>query len=114
VALLCEPQCSLWLAFEFDLFSGKNLTTEDTEVHRGTPQSKAHSLEALSPGECESQELASASPFQRYWPAHRMFHLFTGSLRLQVRRFQSEVPLGGTIGVVDQHQMRVVLQAFCL
>ena len=31
-----------------------------------------------------------------------------------MRSFQLEIPFGGTVGVVDQHEMRIVLQAFGL
>ena len=35
-------------------------------------------------------------------------------LRFQMRCLQSEIPFGGTVGVVDQHQVRIVLQPFGL
>ena len=43
-----------------------------------------------------------------------MPHLASRSLCVQVSSFQLEVPLGGTVGVIDQHEMRIVLQAFRL
>ena len=43
-----------------------------------------------------------------------MLHLAAGAFRFQMRGLQLEIPFGGTVGVVDQHEMRIVLQAFGL
>ena len=43
-----------------------------------------------------------------------MFHLCACTLRLEVRRFQLEIPLGGAVGVVDQHEVWIVLQTLRL
>src|ERR1039457_2732220 len=40
--------------------------------------------------------------------------LSTGLLHLQVSALQSEIPFCGAIRVVDQHEMRIVLQSFGL
>src|SRR5579863_2743999 len=53
-------------------------------------------------------------PLQRNRPRHRMLHLPTSAAPLQIRRLQLEVPLRRTIRVVDQHQMRIMLQALRL
>ena len=59
-------------------------------------------------------DFPSAPPFQRNWSGHGMFHLRARALGFQVCRLQSEVPLGGAIGVFDQHQMRIVFETFAL
>jgi len=46
--------------------------------------------------------------------AHRMWQCFARSARLDQIRFQREVPLRRAIRIVNQHQVRVVLQAFGL
>jgi hypothetical protein len=43
-----------------------------------------------------------------------MFHLAANAFGFEMRGFQLKVPFGGTVGVVDQHEMRIVLQAFGL
>ena len=43
-----------------------------------------------------------------------MLHGLAGTLCFLIRRFQLEIPLGRTVCVVDQHKVRVVLQAFRL
>ena len=43
-----------------------------------------------------------------------MLHLCAGALGFQVGGFQLEIPFGGAVGVVDQHEVRIVLQAFGL
>src|ERR1022692_4533471 len=58
--------------------------------------------------------LESASPLQGNRTRHRMLHLTTGAFRFQVRRLQLEIPSRGTVGIVDQHEMRMVLQALGL
>ena len=43
-----------------------------------------------------------------------MLHFCAGAFGFQVRGLQLEIPLRGAVGVVDQHEVRVVLQAFGL
>ena len=43
-----------------------------------------------------------------------MLHFPAGALGFEVRGFQLEIPLRGTVGVVDQHQVWIVLQSFRL
>lgn len=43
-----------------------------------------------------------------------MFHRRAGAFRFEMRGLQLEIPFGGTVGVVDEHEMRIVLQAFGL
>ena len=43
-----------------------------------------------------------------------MLHLATGALGFEVRGLELEIPFGGTVGVIDQHEMWIVLQAFGL
>jgi len=43
-----------------------------------------------------------------------MLHRAAGTFGFQVRGFQLEVPFRGAVGVVDQHEVRIVLQAFRL
>ena len=43
-----------------------------------------------------------------------MLHRLTGALRFQVGGFELEVPFGGAVSVVDEHEVRIVLQAFGL
>ena len=54
------------------------------------------------------------SPPQRNRPRHRVLHLSTRALRLQVCRLQLEIPFCGAVRVVDQHEMWIVLQTFGL
>src|SRR6266700_3645559 len=56
----------------------------------------------------------SASPLQRDRPAHRMLHFCSGSFRFEVRGLERKVPLRRTIGIIDQHQMWIMLQTFAL
>ena len=49
-----------------------------------------------------------------HWAAHRVWQGFARSARLDQIRLQREVPLGWAVGVVNQHQMRIVLQSFGL
>ena len=43
-----------------------------------------------------------------------MHHCRAGAPRLQQVRFQPEIPLGGPVGIVDQHQPWIVLQSLSL
>lgn len=43
-----------------------------------------------------------------------MLHPTAGALRFKVRGLQLKVPFGGAVGVIDQHEMGIVLQAFGL
>ena len=43
-----------------------------------------------------------------------MLHLSPGAFRFEISGLQLEIPFGGTIGIVNQHEMRIVLQAFGL
>ena len=43
-----------------------------------------------------------------------MLHFPAGALGFEVRGFQLEIPLSGTVGVVDQHEVWIVLQSFRL
>ena len=43
-----------------------------------------------------------------------MLHFPAGALGFEVRGFQLEIPLRRPVGVVDQHEMGIVLQAFGL
>jgi hypothetical protein len=43
-----------------------------------------------------------------------VFDFCAGALGFLVRGFQLEIPFGGAVGVVDQHEVRVVLKAFGL
>ena len=43
-----------------------------------------------------------------------MLHLRAGSPGMLMRGLQLEIPLGGPIGIIDQHEMRIVLQTFSL
>src|SRR5580693_10160928 len=61
-----------------------------------------------------SRRRTLTSPLQSDRSSHGMLHLPAGSGRLQIRRLQLEIPLRRTIRVVDQHQMRIVLQALRL
>jgi hypothetical protein len=49
------------------------------------------------------QDYSSAPPAQRDGAAHRMPEFAAILFHLQHGVFQTEVPLGGAIGVVDQH-----------
>jgi len=43
-----------------------------------------------------------------------MLHFPAGAPGFEMRGFQLEIPLRGTVGVVDQHKVGIVLQAFGL
>ena len=43
-----------------------------------------------------------------------MLHRIAGSFGFEVRGLELEVPFGRTVGVINQHEMRIVLQAFGL
>src|SRR5579872_7626114 len=43
-----------------------------------------------------------------------MLHRLAGALGFEVRGFQLEIPFGGAVGIVDQHQVWIVLHAFGL
>ena len=43
-----------------------------------------------------------------------MLHRLTGAARVEPGLLQREVPFGGAVGVVDEHEVGVVLQANCL
>src|SRR5580700_8112952 len=53
-------------------------------------------------------------PVQRYRPGHGMHHRRTCSPRLQQARFQPEIPLSGSVRIVNQHQTGIVLQSLSL
>jgi hypothetical protein len=57
---------------------------------------------------------ALASPLQCNRACHGMLHFCAGAFGFQVCGFQLEIPFGGAVGVVDQHQVGIVLQAFGL
>src|SRR5579872_4685662 len=56
----------------------------------------------------------SASPLQRNWSSHRVLNLCSRASGLQMGGLQLEIPLRWTVGIVDQHEVRVVQQAFSL
>src|SRR5579864_7086861 len=56
----------------------------------------------------------STSPFQRNRACHGMPHRLAGALGVEVCGFELEVPLSGEVGVVDQHQMGIMLESFGL
>lgn len=43
-----------------------------------------------------------------------MPHLASRSLGFEVGSFQLEIPFGRTVGIIDEHEMRIVLQALRL
>ena len=43
-----------------------------------------------------------------------MAHLASASASFQMGCLQGEIPFGGAVGIVDQHQVGIVLQAFGL
>ena len=43
-----------------------------------------------------------------------MLHLASCAFRFEMSGLQLEIPFCGTVGVVDQHEVRIVLQAFGL
>jgi len=43
-----------------------------------------------------------------------VLHWFAGAFRLEVGCFELEVPLGGLVGIVDEHQVWIVFQALGL
>src|SRR5215469_12829966 len=57
---------------------------------------------------------ALTAPLQRNRPGQRMLHRFACTFGFKVCSFQLEIPFRGTVGVVDQHQVRIMLQAFGL
>src|ERR1700676_4837561 len=57
---------------------------------------------------------SSASPSQRHRPAHRMLKLAAVLLYLEHGVLQTEIPFCRTVGVVDQHEVRIVFQALGL
>jgi len=57
----------------------------------------------------ELRTVRSAPPPQRNRTAHWMAKFAAGLLHLQHRALQREVSLCGTVSVVDQHQVRIVL-----
>lgn len=57
---------------------------------------------------------ALTAPAQRHWSWHGMPHRLACRCRFKPRLFQREVPFRRPISVVDEHQRRVVLQAFRL
>src|SRR5262249_35869876 len=58
--------------------------------------------------------LQLTAPLQSYRPSQRMAEFASGLFHVEHSLLESEIPFGGTVGVVDQHQVRVVLQAFGL
>ena len=54
------------------------------------------------------------SPVQRHRPIHRMLHRRPHPSRLQQVRLQPEIPLGRSVGVINQHEPRVMLQPLSL
>src|SRR5882672_1217206 len=73
--------------------------------------SRAFELEKLT---TNHYPLPSASPPQRHRPRHRMLKFAAIFFHIEIRVLQPEVPLRRTVGVVDQHQMWVIAQAFGL
>src|SRR5579872_2091819 len=59
-------------------------------------------------------EPESTLPFQCYRTGQGMSEFCAGAFRFEVRGFQLEVPFRRTVGVVNQHEMRIVLQALGL
>ena len=51
----------------------------------------------------------SAAPAQRYRAGHGVRRRHAGTARFQQIGFQREVPLCGAVGVVDEHEARIVL-----
>src|SRR6516225_1039791 len=68
---------------------------------------------ALGAGKFPAAPSPSAPPLQRHRTADRVAE-FPGFSRVEPRLLQLEVPLRGPVGVIDEHQVRVVLQALGL
>jgi len=49
-----------------------------------------------------------------YWSLHWVSKYDAGGGRVETGLLQGEVPLGGLVGIVDQHQARIVAEAFRL
>ena len=62
-----------------------------------------------APGEADFSSARLAAPVKFYGAVERMF---AGAVEAAL--LQREVPLGGFVGIVDQHQAGIVLQAFGL
>src|SRR5439155_9482986 len=55
-----------------------------------------------------------AAPLQGDRPAHGMFHRLAAAARINPGLLEREEPFGGAVGVVNQHEIGVIAQAFSL
>src|SRR5438105_6866483 len=55
-----------------------------------------------------------AAPLQRDRPAHGMLHRLATAARIEAGLLEREVPFGGAVGVVNQHEIGVIAQALSL
>src|SRR5690348_509165 len=62
----------------------------------------------------EPRTHSSGTPMQRYRSVHGVDHRRASASGFQQVRLQPEIPLGGPVRIVNQHQTRVVLQTFGL
>lgn len=56
----------------------------------------------------------SAFPLERDRTLHGVLHFATVALGFEVGSLQLKIPFSGPVGIVDEHEMRVVLQTFSL